>query len=156
MKYLLSSLVFSLFFLASCQQQTQEQTTEQQAMTEAEEQTTSSREMEDVKVWRLQSYGEPGQMQEVADDVEITLTMDLKNNTVTGKAVCNNYTGRLASMDTGMGINDVVATTEPCPEELEPMQDQYLDMLSLAADYEISEGKLTMTLEDGRKLIFSS
>lgn len=156
MRYLFSFLVFSLFFLASCQQQGQQETTEQQQMTEAEEQTAPAQEMEEVKVWRLQSYGEPGRMQAVAKDVEITLTMDLKNNTVTGKAVCNNYTGRLASMDTGMGIDDVVATTEPCPEDLEPMQDQYLDMLSLAADYEIAEGKLTMTLEDGRELVFTN
>jgi len=104
----------------------------------------------ELKVWKLQSYGEPGNLTPVPSDMEVTLTMDLKENRISGKAACNNYTG---SLD-GTAVGTVVATKKACPGPAMEMETTFLKMLDMVTNSKVESGKMIMMLEDGHQLVF--
>ena len=106
----------------------------------------------ELKVWKLESYGAPGEMTEAPADMEITLTMDLKENRISGKAACNNYNGQME----GTGVGMVISTKMACPEPMMNMETTYLQMLEQVTASSIEGDKLVMTLDDGRQLVFGS
>ena len=105
-----------------------------------------------LKVWTLRFYGDPGNLTPVPSDMEVTLTMDLKENRISGKAACNNYTGNLE----GAAVGTVVATKKACPGPAMEMETTYLKMLDLVTNSTIEGDKMIMTLEDGRQLVFGA
>ncbi len=105
-----------------------------------------------LKVWTLQAYGEPDNLTPVPSDMEVTLTMDLKENRISGKAACNNYTGNLD----GTAVGTVVATKKACPPPAMDMETTYLKMLDMVTNSAMQGDKLIMTLDDGRQLVFGS
>mgnify|MGYP006279100141 FL=1 len=84
--------------------------------------------------------------------MEITLTLDLKEKRVSGKAACNNYTGNLEGTAVGM----VAATKKNCPGPAMDMEVTYLKMLEKVTNSTVQGDRMVMTLEDGRELVFGS
>lgn len=105
-----------------------------------------------LKVWTLQAYGEPDNLMTVPADMEVTLTMDLKENRISGKAACNNYTGNLD----GTAVGTVVATKKACPPPAMDMETTYLKMLDMVTSSTMQGDKMIMTLDDGRQLVFGT
>lgn len=105
-----------------------------------------------LKTWKLQAFGAPDTLTIVPADMEITLTLDLKEKRVSGKAACNNYTGNLEGTAVGM----VVATKKNCPGPAMDMEVTYLKMLEKVTNSTVQGDRMVMTLEDGRELVFGS
>lgn len=144
------SLLF-IFFLVSCGGNEQA-AGQDDAATAPESPAAGTAAESALKVWTLQAYGEPDNLTPVPSDMEITLTMDLKENRISGKAACNNYTGNLD----GTAVGTVVATKKACPPPTMEMETTYLKMLDMVTTSTMQGDKMIMTLDDGRQLVFGS
>lgn len=109
-----------------------------------------------MKTWKLQEYGQPGDFTQVPEQIDVTLMMDLKENRISGKAGCNRYNAQLETEEEGISIGNPVSTKMMCSDEAMKMESEYLAMLQQVTGYEIQSGRMIMTLDDGRQLVFTS
>lgn len=110
------------------------------------------------KEWLLESYGEPGNLQAVLEETEITATFDSAKHEVRGSAGCNSYFGDYEVDNSELSIPVLANTEMAClePEGVMDQEQQYLQALRLAESYEIEDGKLRITCSDGSVLVFRS
>jgi len=108
--------------------------------------------------WILESYGEPGNLQAVIADTEITAEFASAEETVKGSAGCNSYFGSYELKGSQLSIPGPIGATEMYCMEPEGVMDQeqeYLAVLQLAESYEIDGDELQINC-GSQVLIFKS
>jgi heat shock protein HslJ len=99
------------------------------------------------RTWTLKSYGEPGSPKGVLADTEITVEFVSRENSVKGNAGCNSYFGSYELRRSQLSIPGPMAVTEMFCMEPTGVMDQeqeYLTILHMAEEYEISGDELTI------------
>jgi len=88
----------------------------------------------------------------------ITLEFDAEAGQLFGTAGCNNYNAAYTLDGDKLAIGPAAATRMFCaePEGLMAQESQYLSWLEEVESYEIDGRQLTLRLDDGRSLIFTS
>ncbi|MFC2020304.1 META domain-containing protein [Chloroflexota bacterium] len=116
---------------------------------------TSSGTLED-KTWLLESYGEPGNLQDVLEDTEISVVFDSAEGQVAGSAGCNRYFGSYEVKGNKLsGLEPLGSTMMYCTESIMEQETQYLKALQAAESYQIKDGQLI--IDYGQKvLVFRS
>lgn len=106
-------------------------------------------EFEDIK-WVLESYGEPGNLQAVLEETQVTATFESAEHQVRGSAGCNSYFGEYEITGNKLTINSVGSTEMYCiePEGVMEQETEYLEALQSASNYEIVDGKLRIYSEE--------
>jgi heat shock protein HslJ len=95
--------------------------------------------------WLLQSYGEPGYLDEILADTEITLELISAEGTIKGSAGCNSYFGGYELKGAQLLIPGPIAVTEMyCmdPEGIMDQEQEYLSLLQLTTNYDIEGNHL--------------
>ncbi len=95
--------------------------------------------------WILQSYGEPGNPNDILTDTEITAEFISSAGTVKGSAGCNSYSGSYQLAASQLSIPGPIAVTEMyClePEGVMEQEQQYLALLQAAESYSTEDGEL--------------
>ena len=99
--------------------------------------------------WQLTAMGTAGAPAEIAADTVITLEFPTAQD-LAGYGGCNGYTGTYQATDENINFSEVIATLMACEDSVVMDQEiMYFDLLPLMTQYEISDGRLTMTAEDG-------
>jgi len=110
---------------------------------------------DDKNLWTLKAYGPANTMENVPDDITITMQMDLRNDKVAGKAACNNYFGSLKESDEGYRISGIGSTMMACADDrLNRAEAKFLEMLGKVTGYSFQERQLIMEVAGGRQLVF--
>ena len=104
--------------------------------------------------WVLESYGEPGNLQAVLEDTEITALFDSAEDKVSGSAGCNNYFAGYEINNNEVSIIAPVGSTEMYCEGIMEQEDRYLELLESAETFQIQDKKLHIFSSGGQKLIF--
>jgi len=105
---------------------------------------TGAEALED-KTWVLESYGEPGSLETVLVNSEITATFDSAEGTATGSAGCNHYFGGYEVSGSKLSFPGPIAATEMwCGEQLDKQEREYLNALMDAESFKIEGDKLTI------------
>lgn len=94
--------------------------------------------------WRLESYGEPGNLKTVLEATQITATFDRSRKQVNGSAGCNSYFGDYQISDDKLTFLTIGHTEMYClePEGVMEQEQQYLKILQAAESFQVMEGKL--------------
>ena len=92
------------------------------------------------KTWVLESYGEPGNLQSVVEDTEITIRFDSDTHRFSGSAGCNNYFGGYKlDVDNKLTIPGPIGATEKsCGEQIDRQEYEYLRILKAAETYMVN------------------
>jgi putative lipoprotein len=99
--------------------------------------------------WQLTAMGTAGAPAEITADTVITLEFPTAQD-VTGYGGCNGYSGTYQATDDNIGFSEIIATLMACEDSAVMDQEiMYFDLLPLMTDYEIGDGQLTLTSEDG-------
>ena len=101
--------------MLSCQPGAEEDGDQEAAA--AEETPVESSQETGMKTWKLQEYGQPGDLTQVPEQIDVTLMMDLKENRISGLAGCNRYNAQLETEEGGISIGNPVSTKMMCPDE---------------------------------------
>ena len=97
------------------------------------------------KTWVLESYGEPGSLNTVLEDIETNITFDSAEGKISGSAGCNHYFGDYEVSGNELSFPGPIASTEMwCGEEIGEQERQYLNALIEAESYKIEGDKLTI------------
>lgn len=106
-------------------------------------------------VWVLEAYGEPGNLNDILADTEITAEFISAEGRVKGSGGCNWYEGGYEVTDSQLSIPWLVHTEMYCaePEGVWGQEEQYFAAMRAAESYQIEGGKLIITY-DGQLLIF--
>jgi heat shock protein HslJ len=103
--------------------------------------------------WRLQSIsGASGGGNWSASG--ITAAFYVGGGWVDGFAGCNSYLGALSIRGDKITMSDPATTLEECAGAMEDRQQTYLDALTKAQSYEVSDDQLELTLSNGGKMQF--
>ena len=102
--------------------------------------------LEDV-TWRLESYGEPGDLQPVISGTEITATFDGAQGKLSGSAGCNTYFAEYEVNGSTLSISDMANTEMYCqdPAGVMDQETRYLTILRGAQSFEVEDGKLQIS-----------
>jgi heat shock protein HslJ len=120
-----------------------------------EDKTKQEVSLEDTK-WVLQSYGEPGNFEDILADTEITAEFVSSEGTIRGSAGCNSYFGGYEVEGNRISIPGPIGATEMyCvePEGIMEQEQEYLAMLQNAETYDIKDDQLRIFTGD-EELIF--
>jgi putative lipoprotein len=99
--------------------------------------------------WQLTAMGTAGAPSEIAAETVITLEFPTAQD-VAGYGGCNGYTGTYQADDEHIGFSDVIATLMACEDSVVMDQEiMYFDLLPTMTQYEVGDGQLTLTSEDG-------
>jgi heat shock protein HslJ len=99
--------------------------------------------------WQLTAMGTAGAPAEIAADTVVTLEFPTAQE-IAGYGGCNGYTGTYQADDDNIGFSEVIATLMACEDSTVMDQEiAYFDLLPLMTQYEIGDGQLTLTSEDG-------
>jgi heat shock protein HslJ len=115
-----------------------------------EDKTKQEVSLEDTK-WVLQSYGEPGNPEDILADTEITAEFVSSERTIRGSAGCNSYFGGYELEGNRISIPGPIGATEMyCvePEEIMEQEQEYLAMLQNAETYDIKDDQLRIFTGD--------
>ena len=118
--------------------------------------TTPTSGLEDT-TWRLESYGEQGNLQSVLDGTEITATFESTKGQVRGSAGCNTYFAEYKVNGNKLSIFQMAYTEMAClePEGILQQEQEYLQTLLAAEDYQVEDVKLQINCGD-QILVYTS
>lgn len=99
--------------------------------------------------WQLTAMGMAGEPAEIAADTVITLEFPTAQE-ITGYGGCNGYSGIYRADDEIVGFSEIIATLMACEDSVVMDQElMYFELLPLMTQYEIGDGRLVLTSEDG-------
>ena len=91
----------------------------------------------------LESYGEPGNLQAVLKDTEITAVFDSTKDQVTGSAGLNSYSGSYEVKGNQLSIPGLVGSTMVAGSEaIMTQEDKYFKALQAAESFEMKGDQL--------------
>jgi heat shock protein HslJ len=102
--------------------------------------------------WALNSLNDKS----ILKDTSITLTLD--DESVTGSAGCNFYSGKYKANDAGsLTIQSIISTLKLCgkPAGIMQQEREYLNLLQNVKEYTITKNNLILKTNDGRELVFN-
>ena len=103
--------------------------------------------------WVLESIGQKGSATAAIDGVAVTLTLDSDGN-AGGSAGCNHYGGVYIIKGDQISFGEIVSTLMACVDDAVMEQEmQYLQALSLAGTYLVSNDRLTIEYNDGGSVL---
>ena len=98
--------------------------------------------------WQLTAMGTAGAPAEIAVDTVITL--EVPTARITGYGGCNGYSGTVQADDEHISFNEVIATLMACEDRVTMDQElMFFDLLPKMNGFEIGDGRLVLTSEDG-------
>lgn len=99
--------------------------------------------------WQLTAMGTAGAPAEIADDTVITLEFPTAQD-IAGYGGCNGYSGTVQADDAVISFNEVIATLMACEDSIVMDQEMmFFDLLPAMTGFEIGDGRLVLTSEDG-------
>ena len=106
---------------------------------------TSAVDFENI-TWVLDSYGQPGNLQAVLRDTEITVEFESEGGQVVGSAGCNRYFGAYELDGNKLSIVGPIGSTKmACPEQIMEQEQEYMKSLQAAVSVLIEDGELQIT-----------
>ena len=122
----------------------------------AETEPAPSSGLEDTK-WRLESYGEQGNLQAVLAGTKVTATFDSTKGQAQGSAGCNTYFADYKVNNNKLSILQIANTEMYClePEGVMEQEQQYLKALQAAESFQVQDAKLQIT-SGNQILIYTS
>ncbi|MDY6912445.1 MAG: META domain-containing protein, partial [Chloroflexota bacterium] len=105
--------------------------------------------------WVLESYGEPGNLQTVSEDAEITIEFKSDEPRFGGSAGCNRYFGGYEMEDDELSTTGPIGSTEMWCEGKMEQEDQYLQALQKVSMFIIEENRLQLFYDEKSVLIFT-
>lgn len=103
--------------------------------------------------WVLESYGEPGNLQTVSEDAEITIEFKSDEPRFGGSAGCNRYFGGYEMEDDELSTTGPIGSTEMWCEGKMEQEDQYLQALQKVSMFIIEENRLQLFYDDGKSVL---
>lgn len=99
--------------------------------------------------WQLTAMGTAGAPAEIAADTVITLEFPTAQE-IAGYGGCNGYSGTYQADDDHISFNEVIATLMACEDSVVMDQElMYFDLLPKMTAFEVGDGRLVLTSEDG-------
>jgi heat shock protein HslJ len=105
----------------------------------------------DDTAWVLESYGEPGNLQAVLEDTQVTA--QFADGEIRGSAGCNTYFGGYETDNDKISI-PLLANTEMWCEGKMDQEQEFLSILNAAESYTVESDQLRIS-GDGKVLIFN-
>ena len=103
---------------------------------------TSTPKLENT-TWKLQSYGQPGNLKSALPDTEVTALFDSAKGRVAGSAGVNTYGGGYELKDNKLAIPGPLASTRMAgPQPLMDQETEFLKLFQVAESYQIKDGQL--------------
>jgi heat shock protein HslJ len=108
--------------------------------------------------WALESYGEPGDLQAVLDNTEITANFKGTTKQVTGSAGCNTYFSSYEASGNELSFSDVANTEMYCdePEGVMEQEREYLALLLDTTTFVVENDQLIISISDRQVLIYGA
>ncbi|MFC2047868.1 META domain-containing protein [Chloroflexota bacterium] len=105
--------------------------------------------------WKLESYGEKGNLQALIEDTEITAEFKSADRQVAGSGGLNNYFGGYEITKNELTIKPPIGSTMMAgPEPIMGQEQEYLSLLETAENLKIEKGKLTISCSGNKILVF--
>ncbi len=106
-------------------------------------------------MWKLESYGERGNLQTVIQDTEITIEFKSEENKIAGSGGCNSYFGGYEINKNELTIIPPIGSTMmACPEPIMDQEQEYFKLLETTETFQIQNGKLTISCSGNKMLVF--
>ena len=106
-------------------------------------------------IWKLESYGEKGNLQTVIQDTEITIEFKSAEGKIAGSGGCNNYFGGYEiNKNELIIIPPIGSTMMACPEPIMDQEQEYFKLLETTETYQIENDKLTISCSGNKILGF--
>ncbi len=108
-------------------------------------------------MWKLESYGEKGNLQTVIQDTEITIEFKSEESKIAGSAGCNSYFGGYEINKNELTIIPPIGSTMmACPEPIMDQEQEYFKLLETTETFQIQNDKLTISCSDNKILVFDA
>lgn len=105
--------------------------------------------------WKLESYGEKGNLKGLIEDTEITAEFKSTEGQVTGSSGLNSYFGSYEINESELTIIPPIGTTMMAgPEPIMGQEQEYLNLLETSETFKVDTGKLTITCSGNTELVF--
>ncbi|MFC2122250.1 META domain-containing protein [Bacteroidota bacterium] len=106
-------------------------------------------------IWKLESYGEKGNLQTAIQDTEITIEFKSAESKIAGSGGCNRYFGGYEIIKNELTIIPPIGSTMmACPEPIMDQEQEYFKLLETTETYQIQNGKLTISGSGNKILVF--
>jgi heat shock protein HslJ len=106
-------------------------------------------------IWKLESYGEKGNLQTVIQDTEITIEFKSAEGEIAGSGGCNSYFGGYEINKNKLTIIPPIGSTMmACPEPIMDQEQEYFKLLETTETFQIQNGKLTISCSGNKILVF--
>ena len=104
--------------------------------------------------WKLESYGEKGNLKALIEDTEITIEFVGAEEKIEGSAGCNSYFGGYEINKNELTIIPPIgATAMACPEPIMDQEQEYFKLLETTETYQIQNGKLVISCSGDKGLV---
>jgi len=111
--------------------------------------------IEDI-TWKLESYGEKGNLQTVIQDTETTIEFRSAEGKIAGSGGCNSYFGGYEINKNELTIIPPIGSTMmACPEPIMEQEQEYFKLLETTETFKSDDGKLTITCSGNKLLVFT-
>ena len=105
--------------------------------------------------WVLHSYGPVNDPESALPDNRVTLEFDFGAKTASGNAGCNHYSASFSLNGSSLSFDNLMSTLMACfPEEVMQQETIVTGLLVRVTSYQIVEGALVLSTEDGMILRF--
>ena len=106
-------------------------------------------------MWKLESYGEKGNLQTVIQDTEITIEFKSEESKIAGSGGCNSYFGGYEINKNELTIIPPIGSTmTACPEPIMDQEQEYFKLIETTETFQIQNGKLTISCSGNKILVF--
>ena len=106
-------------------------------------------------MWKLESYGEKGNLQTVIQDTETTIEFKSAEGKIAGSGGCNSYFGGYEINKNELTIIPPIGSTMmACPEPIMDQEQEYFKLLETTETFQIQNGKFTMSCSGNKMLVF--
>ncbi|MBE9512969.1 MAG: META domain-containing protein [Chloroflexi bacterium] len=103
-------------------------------------------------VWKLESYGEPNQLESVLQGTELTVEFVNAEGEVRGSGGCNSYSGSYEVNGSKLSIiPPLMSTMMSCSDPIDSQEYEFLQTLEAAESYKIDGQQLTIAC--GNKIL---
>lgn len=110
--------------------------------------------IEDI-TWKLESYGEKGNLKGLIEDTEITAEFKSAEGQVTGSGGLNSYFGSYEINKNELTIIPPIGSTMMAgPEPIMDQEQEYLNLLETTVAFRVDNGKLIIMCSGNTELVF--
>ncbi len=112
---------------------------------------------ETLKTWTLSSYGSTDTPNQIAEGIQVTLQMDLKEGKISGVAACNNYFGSINGDEDPYRFGKMGSTRKLCADAaVNEMETTFLAMMEKVTKMTFENQQLVLEVEGDQRMTFSA